>query len=393
MLYGKNAVLGVTGCIAAYKACDLVSRLVKLGMGVDVIMTKSAAEFVGPLSFETLSGRRTVVDMFDRNFVYEAEHVSLAKKADVFIVAPATANSIAKFAHGIADDMLSTTFLASKAPKVVCPAMNTGMLDNENTVENIEKLISRGVHIIEPGCGRLACGDIGRGRMAEPADIAAFIEKLLMPDNDFAGKTVLVTAGPTEEPIDGVRYLTNRSSGKMGVAIAEAAAERGAKVIFVHGKLSVSVPKSAAASIAVSTTAEMKEAVLANVAEADCIIMAAAPADYRSESFSKAKLKDEKITLSFLKNDDIAKAVGKIKGDRKLVIFSAETENLRDNAVKKMISKNADMVVANDVTKEGAGFNLDTNIASLISRDRNEDLPIMKKTELADIILDWVLKL
>lgn len=392
MLYGKHVVLGVSGGIAAYKSCELVSRLKKLGADVHVIMTRNAEEFVAPLSFETLSDNKVVRGMFEEREEHDVRHVSLAKLADVFVVAPATANVIAKFARGIADDMLSTTWLASDAPKLVAPAMNTAMYDDEATQDNISLLKERGVMFVEPGVGRLACGDTGRGKMAEPADIAERIQEILRPVRDFEGKRVLVTSGATEEYIDGVRVITNHSSGKMGCALAEAAAERGAEVVLVHGRMSVPVPEGVAKAVRVHTTLEMMDAVLAETEAADVIVMAAAPADYRPKETFTSKLKSETLTMEFVKNPDIAKAVGERKGGRKLVVFSAETDSLIDNAKKKVASKNADLAVANDVTKEGAGFYCDTNIASLVGRNGEvRECGLMTKRELADVILDAVL--
>ena len=392
MLYGKHVVLGVSGGIAAYKSCELVSRLKKLGADVRVIMTRNAEEFVAPLSFETLSDNKVVRGMFEEREEHDVRHVSLAKLADVFVVAPATANVIAKFARGIADDMLSTTWLASDAPKLIAPAMNTAMYDDEATQENIARLKERGVMFVEPGVGRLACGDTGRGKMAEPADIAERILEILSPVRDFEGKRVLVTSGATEEYIDGVRVITNHSSGKMGCALAQAAAERGAEVVLVHGRMSVPVPEGVAKAVRVHTTLEMMDAVLAETEAADVIVMAAAPADYRPKEIFKSKLKSETLTMEFVKNPDIAKAVGDRKGGRKLVVFSAETDELIANAKKKVASKNADFAVANDVTKEGAGFYGDTNIASLVGRNGEvRECGLMTKRELADVILDAVL--
>lgn len=392
MLYGKHVVLGVSGGIAAYKSCELVSRLKKLGADVHVIMTRNAEEFVAPLSFETLSDNKVVRGMFEEREEHDVRHVALAKLADVFVVAPATANVIAKFARGIADDMLSTTWLASDAPKLVAPAMNTAMYDDEATQDNISLLKERGVMFVEPGVGRLACGDTGRGKMAEPADIAERIQEILRPVRDFEGKRVLVTSGATEEYIDGVRVITNHSSGKMGCALAEAAAERGAEVVLVHGRMSVPVPEGVAKAVRVHTTLEMMDAVLAETEAADVIVMAAAPADYRPKETFTSKLKSETLTMEFVKNPDIAKAVGERKGGRKLVVFSAETDSLIDNAKKKVASKNADLAVANDVTKEGAGFYCDTNIASLVGRNGEvRECGLMTKRELADVILDAVL--
>ena len=392
MLYGKHVVLGVSGGIAAYKSCELVSRLKKLGADVHVIMTRNAEEFVAPLSFETLSDNKVVRGMFEEREEHDVRHVALAKLADVFVVAPATANVIAKFARGIADDMLSTTWLASDAPKLVAPAMNTAMYDDEATQDNISLLKERGVMFVEPGVGRLACGDTGRGKMAEPADIAERIQEILRPVRDFEGKRVLVTSGATEEYIDGVRVITNHSSGKMGCALAEAAAERGAEVVLVHGRMSVPVPEGVAKAVRVHTTLEMMDAVLAETEAADVIVMAAAPADYRPKETFTSKLKSETLTMEFVKNPDIAKAVGERKGGRKLVVFSAETDGLIANAKKKVASKNADLAVANDVTKEGAGFYGDTNIASLVGRNGEvRECGLMTKRELADVILDAVL--
>lgn len=393
MLYGKNVVLGVSGGIAAYKSCEIVSRFIKLGANVDVIMTEHAEEFVTPLTFETLSNNRVVRGMFEERTEHDVRHVSLAKKADALIVAPATANVIAKFAQGIADDMLSTTWLACKGLKVIAPAMNTAMYEDEATVSNLRILRSRGVVVIEPATGRLACGDTGKGKMAEPADIVGEVQSLLQPVRDFDGKTVLVTSGATEEYIDGVRVITNHSSGKMGCAIARAAAERGAKVVLVHGNMSVPVPENVAKSVAVKSTEEMMKAVLAEVPASDVVIMAAAPADYKVKNTFSQKIKSETLTLEFVKNPDIAAEVGKIKDDRILVIFSAETENLLKNAKGKLAKKNADLAVANDVTREGAGFFVDTNAATIIDRDGNaQEYGVMPKTELADIILSAVAK-
>lgn len=394
MLKGKTVVLGVTGCIAAYKACEIVSALRKKDANVVVIMTPHATEFVQPLSFETLSGNRVVTDLFDRDFDFEVEHVSLAKKADVFVIAPATANTIGKIANGIADDMLTTTIMACKAPKIVCPAMNTNMYENENTVENIERLKKQGYKIIEPISGRLACGDVGKGKMAEPETIVKAIEDTLMPNQDYEGVKMLVTAGSTEEKIDGVRYITNHSSGKMGLAIATAAVARGAEVTLIAGRLSVSVPDIFEKVVRVKSTNDMLEAVMDNYEKCEYIVKAAAPADYRVKNFSVHKIKAQELKLELEKTPDIAKAVGEVKGDRKLIIFSAETDELIENAKKKLVSKNADMVVANDVMKEGAGFNVDTNIATIITRDGKVfDYDIMPKNRLAEIILDRMLEL
>ena len=390
MLYGKNVVLGVTGCIAAYKSCDIVSRLKKLGANVDVIMTDNACEFVMPLSFETLSGNAVVTSTFKRETEYDVKHVSLAKKADLFLVAPATANAIGKFAQGIADDMLSTTYMASKAPKVVCPAMNTNMYESEAVQENIQILKDRGVTIVEAIEGRLACGDVGKGKMAEPVDIVKIVEEILQPVQDYKGKKVLVTAGATEEDIDGVRVITNHSSGKMGCAIAKALADRGAEVTLVRGKMSVESPNCLAKEVCITSTLELLDAVKENM-DNDIFIMAAAPADYRVKNRSAQKIKAESLTLELEKNPDIAKYVGENKDGKLLVIFAAETESLIENATKKLAKKNADYVVANDVTMDGAGFYGDTNIATIIDKCGNSvESGLVSKESLAYLIIDTI---
>ena len=361
MIRAKNIVLGVSGGIAAYKSCEIVSSLVKLGAGVDVIMTANAEHFVTPLTFETLSGRQVVRGMFEERKEFDVRHVSLAKKADILVVAPATADVIAKFARGIADDMLSTVWLAAKCPRMVCPAMNTGMYEDAATAENLAILRERGVLVVEPGTGRLACGDSGKGRMAEPRDIVAAILDAVAPRRDYEGRTLLVTAGATEEKVDAVRYLTNRSSGKMGFAIAEAAAERGADVVLIAGRVEVPLPEGMREIVRVSSTEEMCREALRLFPGCDAAIMAAAPADYRPEEYS----------------------------GRKLVVFSAETDDLIKNARAKLAAKRADLAVANDVTREGAGFGADTNIISIIDAAGSvTDYPVMSKRRLADIILD-----
>ena len=391
-LSGKNAVVCVTGGIAAYKTCHVVSSLRKAGARVFVVMTKNATEFVTPLTFETLSGNRVVVDTFDRDFEWEVEHVSLAKKADIFIVAPMTADFAAKLARGIADDFASTTALAMKCPMLLAPAMNVNMITAEAYEENEKILRERGAYFVESGSGFLACGDVGRGRMAEPEQIVKAAFDILVPKPDYDGKTVLVTAGGTSEPIDPVRFITNRSSGKMGVAIASKALDRGAKVILVAGNITVPVPDGIE-RIDVTTTQEMYDAVLGNLDHADIVVKAAAPADYAVEKISDKKIKSDELTLRLKKNPDIAAAVGKIKGDKKLVIFSAETDDCEANARGKLQKKNADMVVLNDVTKKGAGFNTDTNIVTVITRETKKDFGLLEKTALADLLLDEIGKL
>lgn len=391
-LKGRNVVIGVTGGIAAYKVCYVVSALKKSGANVYVIMTKNATEFVRPLTYETLSGNRVIVDTFDRDFEWEVEHVSLAKKADLFLVAPCTADFAGKLAAGIADDFMSTTAMAMKCPIVLAPAMNTNMLTSAAYKANEAILRSRGVLFIESGSGRLACGDEGKGRLAEPDEIVAFVTDLLAPKQDYDGKTVLVTAGGTSEPIDPVRFITNRSSGKMGVAIAEKALRRGARVILVAGNITVPVPDGIE-RVNVATTAEMYDEVMRALPQADFIVKAAAPADYAVESYSDTKIKSETLTLKLKKNPDIAAAVGKVKGDKKLVVFSAETDNCEKHAREKMTKKNADIVVLNDVTKPGAGFNTDTNIVTIITKTTKEELPVMEKSAIADILLDRIIEL
>ena len=395
-LEGKTVVLGVTGGIAAYKSCEVVSRLRKQGAQVFVIMTKNACQFVAPMTFETLSNNPCVNDTFERPERWEVEHVALAKKADLFLIAPATANIMAKMAHGIADDMLSTTVLATKAPVLIAPAMNTGMWTNEATQENLRILKARGVMTIGPEGGLLACGDVGAGRMSEPVDIVSRCVELLSVQHDLEGLRVLVTAGPTREPLDPVRFITNRSSGKMGYAIAEAAQKRGAHVTLVSGPVSIAAP-GGVAMVSVQSTEDLLQQMTELAPQQDIIIQAAAPADYRAETVAPQKMKkngNKGLTLKLVPTPDVARAVGELKQkDQTLVGFAAETENLADNAQKKLDSKNLDMIVANDVTKPGAGFDVDTNIAMLITRGKQTELPLMSKRALADAILDRVLEL
>lgn len=388
MLSGKNIVLGVTGGIACYKSCEIVSRLVKLGAHVDVIMTKNATEFVNPKTFESLSHSPVVVDTFQKIEKFEIEHISLAQKADIFLVAPATYNVIGKIANGIADDMLTTTIAACKrAVKVICPAMNTSMYTNPVCTQNLARLSELGFVCIEPISGRLACGDVGTGKMQEPQVIVDKVCEILCKKQDLKDKRVLITCGGTEEAIDAVRVITNHSSGKMGVAIAKECLSRGAKVTLVCGRVTVDMPTGSEV-IKVKSTTQMYDAVMQNYEPCDYVIMAAAPSDYRPKEQFSQKIKSENLTLELVKNPDIASAVGKVKGGRKLVIFSAETENLIDNAKGKLLKKNADLVVANDVTKEGAGFNVDTNIVSIINGDSVESFDKMTKAEVAKIIVD-----
>ncbi|MBR5231135.1 MAG: bifunctional phosphopantothenoylcysteine decarboxylase/phosphopantothenate--cysteine ligase CoaBC [Clostridia bacterium] len=395
-LNGKTVVLGVTGGIAAYKSCEIVSRLRKAGAKVHVIMTKNACEFVTPLTFETLSNHPCVTDTFARPERWEVEHVALAKAADLFVIAPATANIMAKMAHGIADDMLSTTVLATRAPILMAPAMNTGMWESAATQENLQVLKARGVHFIGPEGGFLACGDTGAGRMSEPKDIVGEIEHLLAIKQDMAGLKVLVTAGPTREALDPVRFVTNRSSGRMGYALAENAQQRGAQVTLVSGPVSIAAPAGVKV-VPVQSTEDLYNAMMALAPMQDVIVQSAAPADYKAETVAAQKMKkqgDEKLVLTLVPTQDVAKAVGEIKKAGQVLIgFAAETENLHENAEKKLNRKNLDMIVANDVTRPGAGFDVDTNIASILADAGVEELPLMKKTELAQVIFDRAMEL
>lgn len=396
MLTGKHVVLGVTGGIAAYKACEVVSRLRKLHAGVDVIMTENATKLVAPLTFETLSNRPVAVDTFSRIESWDVKHISLAQKADVFVVAPATANLMAKLAHGIADDMLSTTLLATKAPILLAPAMNTGMWTAQATQDNLKTLQARGVHTVGPASGMLACGDTGAGRMSEPEEIVEAICKLLTAKQDLAGKKVLVTAGPTVERIDPVRYLTNDSSGKMGYAIAQAALDRGAEVTVVTGPVHIPAPVGAR-MLPVQSTMDLYHTMLENAPLQDIVIQAAAPADYRVEKPADQKIKKqdgESLVLTLVENPDVAKAVGQQKKPGQVLVgFAAETQKVTENAIKKLHKKNLDMIVANDVTAEGAGFGVDTNIVTLITEAGLKPLPKMTKRQVGDCILDEALRL
>ena len=390
----KHVVMGITGGIAAYKSCEVVSNLGKHGIEVDVIMTQNATQLVQPLTFETLSKRPVTLNTFERITQFDVRHISLAQKADVFLVAPATANIIAKLAHGIADDMLSTTLLATKAPILLAPAMNTQMWQAEATQNNIEILKKRGVYFVGPEDGVLACGDIGKGRMSEPSDIVAKTIELCNPKLDLAGLSVLVTAGSSIERIDPVRYLTNDSSGKMGMAIAKCAKERGAEVTLMLGKVSVT-PPSGVKIIPFDTTLNLHKKMCDISKQYDIIIQAAAPADYRVENIATQKIKKqsgESITLTLVENPDVAKAVGKQKQLGQILVgFAAETQNIKSHAQEKRKKKNLDLIVANDITKEGAGFGSDTNIVTLYSEIGEKELPILPKLEVAHAIFDEVM--
>lgn len=390
MLEGFRVALGVSGGIAVYKACELTSLLKKAGAFVRVVMTKSAAEFVSPRTFETLSGNRASLELFDR--AWEIEHISLAKWADILLIAPATANILAKMAHGIADDLLSTVVSACPAPIAVAPAMNTQMWNSAANQANISLLKARGVHVIGPERGLLACGDDDVGRMTEPGEILSALAGILKPLRDFEGRKVLVTAGPTREALDPVRFLTNRSSGRMGVALAEAARDRGASVTLVAGPVALIAP-SGVEVIRIESTEQLYDAVVSRAAGFDAILMAAAPADYRPERATNQKIKKTggKLVLTLVENPDIAQKLGEMKAPGQvLVAFAAETGENLENAREKRRKKNADLIVLNDVTRPGAGFDVDTNIVTLIGDAGEEALPELPKRVVADKILDRV---
>ena len=389
---GKTVVLCVTGGIAAYKAADLTSKLHQNGATVHVLMTESATQFIAPMTFETLSGNRAVVDTFDRSFPWEVEHISLAKAADVFVIAPATANVIAKAAHGIADDMVTTTLLATKAPVVVAPAMNTGMYDNPVTQENLAALKKRGFHIIEPDAGHLACGDSGRGKLPDTPTLLWGIEKALT-EQDLAGRHVLVTAGPTQEAMDPVRFLSNHSTGKMGYAVARAAAMRGAEVTLIHGPTALQ-PVRFTEDVPITTAQQMYEAVTSRFDEMDVLVMAAAVADYRPAAVAddKIKKKDGDLSIAVERTPDILGTIGPKKKGQFLCGFSMETRDMLANSSAKLEKKNLDMVVANNLKVAGAGFGVDTNVVTFITPDGARELPLMSKDDVADAILDEILK-
>ena len=392
-LEGKNVVLCVTGGIAAYKAADLTSRLRKKGASVYIIMTESAIHFITPLTLEVLSGNRVVTDMFDRAFTWEVEHISLAKRADVFVIAPATANIIGKAAHGIADDMVSTTLMATRAPIVMAPAMNTNMYENPVVQQNMELLRERGVCFAAPVSGHLACGDTGSGKLADPADIVRVIEDALTP-KDLSGLSVLVTAGPTREAMDPVRFLSNHSTGKMGYAIAERARARGARVTLISGPVALTPPEGVEV-VPITSALDMYDAVLSRLPRLDWVIKAAAVGDYRPATCAddKLKKKQDDMSVALVRNPDILKEIGARKNDHQTVCgFSMETRDLINNSRAKLEGKNCDMLVANNLRTAGAGFAHDTNVATLLYRDGSaESLDLMAKDSLADIVLDRML--
>ena len=396
MLKDKTVVIGVSGGIAVYKTLDVVSRLRKLGVNVNVIMTKSATEFVTPLSFQSLSQNYVVCDMFEDPKTWDVEHISLAKRADVFLIAPATANVIGKIANGIADDMLTTTVMATKAKVLIAPAMNTNMYENPILQRNINTLKELGYNFVEPESGRLACGDTGKGKLASPETIVDEVVKLLSKGQDLKGKSIIVTAGPTVESIDPMRYITNRSTGKMGYSIAKEAIERGADVTLITGPTNLTPPQNLKKLVKIESAKDMYEAVLENLDENDVVIKSAAVADYKPKNYSNKKIKksDDDLVIELDRNKDIAQEIGKIKNNKILVGFAAETNDLIENASLKIKKKNLDFIVANDLTKEGAGFGVDTNIVKIIDKEGNiTDYPKMKKEEVANIILDKIKEL
>lgn len=395
MLKGKCVVLGVTGSIAAYKIANLASALVKLGADVNVIMTKNATNFINPITFETLTSNKCLVDTFDRNFQFNVEHVALAKRADIFMVAPASANVIGKMAHGIADDMLTTTILAAKCKKLVSPAMNTNMFTNPIVQDNLQILKKYGFEIIEPASGYLACGDTGAGKMPEPDVLLQYILRELAHEHDLTGKKVLVTAGPTAEAIDPVRYITNHSTGKMGYAIAKAAMERGAEVTLVSGPVNITPPMFVDVTN-ITSAAEMADAVKSKAGECDIIIKSAAVADYRPKTVAAEKIKKkdgEGSSIELERTEDILSYLGAHKREGQFICgFSMETENMLENSQKKLKKKNVDMIVANNLRTTGAGFGTDTNVVTLITADGANELPIMSKEDVAHAILDEIIK-
>lgn len=395
MLKGKTVLLGVTGSIAAYKIAYLASALKKLHADVHVLMTKNATNFINPITFESLTGNKCLVDTFDRNFQFQVEHVSIAKKADVVMIAPASANVIGKLAHGIADDMLTTTVIACKCKKIISPAMNTNMFENPIVQDNLKILEHYGYEVIQPALGYLACGDTGAGKMPEPQTLLAYIEKEIACKKDLKGKKILVTAGPTQEAIDPVRYITNHSSGKMGYSIAKAAMLRGADVTLVSGRTAIEPPMFVKV-VPIVTAKEMFDAVTSVSDEQDIIIKAAAVADYRPAvvSSEKVKKKDGEMSIALERTDDILKYLGEHKKENQFLCgFSMETQNMVSNSRAKLEKKNLDMIAANNVKEKGAGFQGDTNVLTLITQEEETSLPLMSKEDAANQLLDKILML
>jgi phosphopantothenoylcysteine decarboxylase/phosphopantothenate--cysteine ligase len=392
MLTGKTIVLGVTGSIAAYKIANLASMLVKLNADVHVIMTQNATHFITPMTFETLTNNKCIVDTFDRNFNFDVKHVSLAKRGDLFLVAPCTANVIGKVANGICDDMLTTTIMATKAPVLFSPAMNTGMWENPVLQDNLKKLQHYGYHVIEPVVGRLACGDTGSGKMPSEETLLEHILLHLAREKDLKGKRLLITAGPTQEAIDPVRFISNRSSGKMGYALAKMAVLRGAQVTLVSGPVSIA-PFAGIETVAVRSAQQMFEAVSERSAESDVVIMCSAVADYKPASYSGQKMKksDNDMSIPLTRTQDILGWLGDHKqAGQVLVGFSMETENLIENSRRKLTKKHADLICANSIASEQTGFAVDTNKVTLITQENVKELPLCTKEETADLILDSI---
>lgn len=395
MLKGKTILLGVTGGIAAYKAAALASALVKQHAAVEVVMTENATKFVTPLTFEQLTGRRVMVDTFDRNFSHQVEHISLATRTDLVMIAPATANVCAKLAHGLADDMLTTTVLACRCPKLIAPAMNTNMYENPVTKDNLEILRRYGWDVIEPASGRLACGAVGKGKMPEPEELVQHILKYLALPHDLSGKRVLVTAGPTQEALDPVRYLTNHSTGKMGYAIARMAMLRGADVTLISGPTSIAPPPFVQV-VPVISAQDMFQAVAKYAPSCDFIFKAAAVADYTPEFYQddKIKKKDSDLSIPLKRTQDILKYLGENRAPGQVICgFSMETQNMLENSSAKLEKKNVDMICANNLKVAGAGFGVDTNIITVITRNAVIELPLLSKEMAANAILDEAVKL
>ena len=395
MLKGKTVLLGVTGGIAAYKAAALASALIKQHAAVEVVMTRNATQFITPLTFEQLTGRRVMVDTFDRNFVHQVEHISLAQRTDLVIVAPATANVCAKLAHGLADDMLTTTVLACRCPKLIAPAMNTNMYENPVTQDNLDTLRRYGWEVITPASGRLACGAVGPGKLPEPEELLQYILRRLAFPHDLEGKKVLISAGPTQEALDPVRYLTNHSTGKMGYALARMAMLRGAEVTLVSGPVSIAPPPFIRL-IPIISARDMFEAITANAADSDYIFMAAAVADYTPAQYADEKIKkhDGDLSIPLQRTKDILAYLGEHRSDHQIICgFSMETRDMLENSRAKLQKKKVDMICANNLKVPGAGFGVDTNVITMITKDEITQLPLLTKEETANAILDKAIRL
>lgn len=395
MLKGKTVLLGVTGGIAAYKAAALASALIKQHAAVEVVMTRNATQFITPLTFEQLTGRKVMVDTFDRNFVHQVEHISLAQRTDLVIIAPATANVCAKLAHGLADDMLTTTVLACRCPKMIAPAMNTNMYENPVTQDNLDTLRRYGWEVIAPASGRLACGAVGPGKLPEPEDLLQYVLRQLALPHDLSGKRILISAGPTQEALDPVRYLTNHSTGKMGYALARMAMLRGAEVTLVSGPVSIAPPPFIRL-IPIVSARDMFVAITANAADSDYIFMAAAVADYTPAQYADDKIKkhDGDLSIPLQRTKDILAYLGEHRSDNQIICgFSMETRDMLENSRAKLQKKNVDMICANNLKVPGAGFGVDTNVITMITKDEITQLPLLTKEETANAILDKAIRL